>query len=198
MPSEQWRPVPGWEQLYEVSDLARVRSLDRTVHQLGETRTRHGQLLSAVWTRDGQLQVSFSAAGRTTTYRLAVLVLRTFVGEAPPGCRPAYANDDPGDCRLANLRWAPPPPKDAAARRHPAQHAAQPPAALVCHTEARAEITHWSCAAEAWEAGYELAPCSRDCRGLHTIVAADGKGRLRATTLHRGATAPNNNQRGTP
>ena len=26
---EEWRPVVGWEGLYEVSDLGRVRSLDR-------------------------------------------------------------------------------------------------------------------------------------------------------------------------
>lgn len=197
MPDEEWRPVPGWEQLYEVSDLARVRSLPRTIYQLGEPRTRRGQLLTAVQTRDGALQVSFSLGGRTTTYRLAHLVLRAFVGEPPPGHRPAYANDDPEDCRLVNLRWAPPQPKGAAARRQSAQPAAQPqpPAALVCHTAGRADITHWPSAAEARQAVAELAPCSRDCIGMHTLVAADQAGRLRSRTLDPGATAPTINRR---
>lgn len=70
MAAERWRPAPGWEQLYKVSDQGRARSLDRTVHQLGEPRIRRGQLLNAVLTRDDALQVSFSVAGRTTTYRL--------------------------------------------------------------------------------------------------------------------------------
>lgn len=202
MPDEEWHPVPGWEQLYEVSDLARVRSLPRTVYQLGEPRTRHGQLLTAVETRDGALQVSFSLRGRTTTYRLAVLVLRTFVGEAPPGHRPAYANDDPTDCRLVNLRWAPPQPKGAAARRQSAQPAvqAQPPAALVCHTEGRADITHWASAAEARRAVAELVPCSRDCIGMHTVVVATEGGRFCSLSLDPGATAPTttNHWKGTP
>lgn len=189
--------MPGWEQLYEVSDLARVRSLPRTVYQLGEPRTRRGQLLTAVLTRDGALQVSFSLGGRTATYRLAVLVLRTFVGEPPPGHRPAYTNDDPTDCRLVNLRWALPQPKGAAARLQSAQPAAQPqpPAALVCHTPGWADITHWSGAAEARQAVAELAPCSPHCIGMHTIVAADQHGRLRSHTLNPGATAPTTNPR---
>ena len=34
---EVWRPVPGWESLYEVSDLGRVRSFDRPVVQLSRS-----------------------------------------------------------------------------------------------------------------------------------------------------------------
>lgn len=200
MPDEVWRPVPGWEERYEVSDQARVRSLPRTIYQLGEPRTRRGQLLTAVLTKDGALQVSLSLGGHTYTYRVAVLVLRAFVGEPPPGHRPRFANGNPEDCRLVNLAWAPPPPKGAAARRKPAQPAAQPPppAALVCHTPGWADITHWSSAAEARQAVAELAPCSPYCIGMHTIVAADQAGRLRSTTLD-GATAPTTKHRkGTP
>ncbi|MET5016632.1 NUMOD4 domain-containing protein [Burkholderia pseudomallei] len=32
MDSENWKPVVGFEGLYEVSDMGRIRSLDRYVH----------------------------------------------------------------------------------------------------------------------------------------------------------------------
>ena len=41
---ERWLPVPGWEGLYEVSDLGRVRSLPRP--RRPKMRTYGGKLLT--------------------------------------------------------------------------------------------------------------------------------------------------------
>ena len=38
--TEQWLPVVGWKGFYEVSDLGRVRSVDRTIMR----RNRWGQI----------------------------------------------------------------------------------------------------------------------------------------------------------
>lgn len=45
---EQWRPVVGWENLYEVSDQGRVRSLDRMVPvgRYGKPTFRAGESLN--------------------------------------------------------------------------------------------------------------------------------------------------------
>lgn len=43
---EEWRPVVGYEGLYEVSNLGEIRSLDRmTVMKNGVTRITHGKIL---------------------------------------------------------------------------------------------------------------------------------------------------------
>ena len=44
---EEWRQVPGYEGWYEVSDLGRVRSVDRTiVYPNGVEYRKHGKILS--------------------------------------------------------------------------------------------------------------------------------------------------------
>ena len=40
MKAEEWRPIAGFEGLYEVSNAGRVRSLDRTVKDKNGKRTR--------------------------------------------------------------------------------------------------------------------------------------------------------------
>ena len=55
---EQWRPVPGYEGLYEVSNLRRVRSVARTEQIGGSLRLRAGTILRldqsrAMLSRDG-------------------------------------------------------------------------------------------------------------------------------------------------
>lgn len=43
---EQWKAVAGYEGAYEVSDLGRVRSLDRVC---SDGSRRRGRMLRAVW-----------------------------------------------------------------------------------------------------------------------------------------------------
>ena len=49
-PAEEWRPIRGYEGSYDVSNLGRVRSLDRIVkHRKGpqKSRTIRGRIMSA-------------------------------------------------------------------------------------------------------------------------------------------------------
>lgn len=56
---EEWRPVVGYEGLYEVSNLGRVRSLDRYVKGKGESYRLHkGKVLSPGIKSDGYLIVN--------------------------------------------------------------------------------------------------------------------------------------------
>jgi len=90
---EVWRPVVGYEGLYEVSDQGRVRSLDRAVVQLNRggncTRLYKGKLLRLVATAKGYMTVCLSKAGKHRTVKTHRLVLEAFVGGPAPGqvCR---------------------------------------------------------------------------------------------------------------
>lgn len=110
---EEWRPVVGVEG-YEVSNLGRVRSLDREIEcphwdkyakRFVMTRRRlRGRLLRpGPQAPCGHLSVCL---GRGNSRLVHVLVLEAFVGPKPEGHEGAHWDDEPENNRLENLRWA--------------------------------------------------------------------------------------------
>src|SRR5205823_4193164 len=87
MSVETWRPVVGYQGLYGVSDLGRVRTLGR-VDTRG--RRRAARLMKPSRNSLGHIQVRLTPrpvdgrAQRPVTCRVAVLVLEAFVGPRPP------------------------------------------------------------------------------------------------------------------
>lgn len=96
---EQWRPVVGFEKLYEVSDRGRVWS-------------HHKHKLLALSSRNpytGHLSVSLHGGdGTRKMCRVHRLVLEAFVGPCPPGQQCRHLNDISDDNRLENLCWGTP------------------------------------------------------------------------------------------
>lgn len=92
---EVWLSVPGYEGVYQVSNMGRVR--------------RGGRVLSPSKDPHGYYCVSLSLGGVVATKRVHKLVLNAFCGEAPfAGAQAAHNNGSPDDNRLVNLRWATP------------------------------------------------------------------------------------------
>lgn len=104
MKLEQWRAAPGHPG-YEVSDEGRVRSIDRT-HMTcgGVVRHVRGRVLSPGITK-GYRHVTLWADNRQSVRKVHQLVLEAFVGPRPSGLIVRHLNGDPGDNRLANLRY---------------------------------------------------------------------------------------------
>lgn len=102
MTTERWAPVPDFPG-YEVSDLGRVRSVDRVITcKDGRTQRWPGRLLTpSPNSRDGRVYVHL--AGRTRL--LAAVALDSFVGPRPPGMECCHRDDDQSNNRLENLRW---------------------------------------------------------------------------------------------
>lgn len=107
-----WRPIPGYTGLYEVSDEGAVRSLDRQTHRCnGTMRKIKGKVLSSFW-NGGYLTVALSKNGKVHPTAVHLLVLRAFVGPCPP-CPPGHRrmegchwDDNPSNNQSTNLRWA--------------------------------------------------------------------------------------------
>ncbi len=104
---ENWKAVPGFEGLYEVSDLGRVRSLDRVVPVRlvsgSGSRRVPGKVLSPGLDSAGYLSVSL---GKGRGYRVHHLVMAAF-GGAPPeaGAQRLHCNGVKTDNRFVNLRF---------------------------------------------------------------------------------------------
>lgn len=107
---EQWKPVLGYEGLYEVSDQGRVRSVDRwLVCRDGQRQWHRGKVLKQLDNNNGYQGVSLSNLCRgTKPKRVHVhsLVLNSFVGPRPDGHQAAHGDGDRSNNRLSNLRWA--------------------------------------------------------------------------------------------
>lgn len=103
---ERWLPVVGYEGLYEVSDLGRVRSLDRHVRSRFQTRLVKGRVLTPDVDQHGYLRVCLSVAQRKRHHQVHRLVLLAFRGPCPEGMQACHFPDrDPENSRLSNLRW---------------------------------------------------------------------------------------------
>lgn len=118
---EEWRPIPGFDG-YEVSDLGRVRSVDREVVQIspwgGLIRRRiKGVLLKPGRHPDGHLIVNLSnrIAGTKFVHKL---VLLTFIGPRPRGLQARHFDGNPANNRLDNLRYGTPKDNSEDAFRH--------------------------------------------------------------------------------
>lgn len=125
---ENWKPVVNYEGLYEVSDLGRVRSLDRYVPHPNRWKSRgfrkvRGRMLSAKINSKGYVAVQLNKGGRAWDVESHVLVLLAFVGPRPPGMQACHNDGDPSNPHLSNLRWDTPSANNMDKRKHgTAQH----------------------------------------------------------------------------
>ena len=102
MSEERWLPVVGYEGLYEVSDMGRVRSLRRVTRDGQQIK---GRILKERLLPTGRPKVSLCRDGSTVDaypYRLA---LEAFVGACPDGMEALHYDDDPNNNSISNLRW---------------------------------------------------------------------------------------------
>lgn len=99
---EEWRDVPGYEGIYEVSNFGRVRRLGGTAGARSKPR-----ILRPGTMRHGHKNVCLCVNARPTMFRVHALVLLAFVGGPPSPLHVVAHNDgNPGNNRLENLRWA--------------------------------------------------------------------------------------------
>lgn len=117
MSDERWLPVVNYEDLYEVSDWARVRSIPRTFERIRNDKPVevmvHGRILAQNPDSHGYMQVQLprmeDGRQRNCRVRVNILMLEAFVGPCPPGWQCRHLNDVPDDNRLENLKWGTPP-----------------------------------------------------------------------------------------
>ena len=104
---EIWKPVPGYEGKYEVSDQGRVRSLDRQcVGKDNRSELHRGKILNPAKTiRGGYLDVSLRDGEKRKHRTVHSLVAEVFIGERPKGCDVMHLNGDRTDNRANNLRY---------------------------------------------------------------------------------------------
>lgn len=96
---EQWKPVVGYEGVYEVSDQGRIRRLIPA----GGKKT--GSFVKGRPTPRGYWRVVLSHEGRKRQAFMHRFVMEAFVGPCPEGYTINHKNGAQGDNRLENLEY---------------------------------------------------------------------------------------------
>ena len=103
---ELWMPVAGYEGLYSVSNLGRVRSEDREVAcRDGGVRRQRAFIRKVGLNDDGYLVLNLSKDAKKRKHRVHVLVAAAFIGPRPEGMEVAHNDGSRAVSRLDNLRY---------------------------------------------------------------------------------------------
>lgn len=105
--TEDWRPIRGWEGLYDVSDLGRVRGLDRVhLDAIGRYRRWPGMILRPVFHDAGYPIVTLYRRKLTSRQYVHRLVASAFHGDPPAADSVVnHLNGVKTDNRPQNLEW---------------------------------------------------------------------------------------------
>lgn len=104
---EVWLPVVGYEGRYEVSNLGRVRSLDRVVIRGNNIhQPMRGRILKP-WGKGGEGDRAHQVVtlGHYDRHYVHTLVLEAFTGPRPDGHEGCHNDGNPLNNRADNLRW---------------------------------------------------------------------------------------------
>lgn len=99
---ESWKSVVGYEGMYEVSNMGRVRSI-----VVGGTGWKKPfSILKQARDGGGYHRVFLHKVGKKRANRVHRLVLTAFVGECPPNYETSHLDGNSGNNRVDNLEWA--------------------------------------------------------------------------------------------
>lgn len=159
---EIWRDIQGYEGLYQVSNLGRVRSLDRVVIRSdGRRRTYKGRILKLAKSSNEYLTVRLSKNGVGGSECIHVLVAQAFIPN-PHGYTVAHhKNHNRQDNRTENLVWM-----DFG--KHSAMHAKESKSMRVDQTDkVTGEVLYqWKSSSDVErELGFRQSLISTCCRG---------------------------------
>lgn len=107
---EIWKPIEGYETLYAVSNLGRIKRYDSIIkakNRWGSItyKYRNGNILKAWYCTNGYTAVSLSKKGVISKHLIHRLVAKAFL-EQPDGCNDVNHIDHTRDNnQLSNLEW---------------------------------------------------------------------------------------------
>jgi hypothetical protein len=107
---EQWLPVVGFEGSYEVSDLGRIRSVDRVIDAAHGAWRQPGLVVMGKRRLKGKIiRPGRAASGHLNNTQIGkgvhVIVAEAFIGPRPAGMETRHIDGDPSNNRLENLEY---------------------------------------------------------------------------------------------
>lgn len=106
---EIWKPIPGYEKLYEASNLGRIRSVEHTISYMNQgikrTRTFPGRILKPQPNVNGRYHVRLSKEGTITQLMLHRIIALTFHGAPCAELEVNHKDGNKTNNEAENLEW---------------------------------------------------------------------------------------------
>lgn len=107
---EIWKDINGFENLYQVSNMGRVRSKDHTVNCVSRNGSSHtrivkGKILKPGYVRKSQHQTITLSNGRSFTFPLHRLVAQAFIPNPSNFPCVNHIDENPMNNKIENLEW---------------------------------------------------------------------------------------------
>lgn len=106
MDKERWKDIKGYEGYYQISDMGRVKSIERIIesgqHYLTERKNKE-IILKQSLSKCGYPQICLQKNGIKKTLTTHRLILNTFIGDSDLECNHKDGNKQ--NNKLENLEW---------------------------------------------------------------------------------------------
>lgn len=100
---EVWKDIKGYEGLYQISNLGRIKGVDHWRKNGTNGYIHKGKVMSLDYNKKGYFYVNLCKDGKHKLYRVHRLVYETFVGPIPENMQVNHINEVKTDNRLENL-----------------------------------------------------------------------------------------------
>lgn len=105
LPNEEWRDVVGYEGLYKVSNLGRVKMLERKVLANKSIKTIKEHLIKQIKSPKGYLFVDLWTKNKNKRVGVHICVLMSFCPTNNSSLECNHINENRDDNRIENLEW---------------------------------------------------------------------------------------------
>lgn len=105
MNEEYWLPIQGWQGLYEVSNLGRIKSLRRQILAGSRKYILRGRFLKQRCDKDGYLLVDLHNQGNVVTFKVHRLVAEAFIENPQEKPQVNHKDGNRANNLLQNLEW---------------------------------------------------------------------------------------------
>ena len=106
-PQEHWVPIPGYENYYEISSLANIRSINRTIPtKSGYLKLEKERTLAQRISNKGYLTVTLSKNGKSNSKHVHRLLAQAFIPNPENKATVNHIDGNKLNNNLDNLEWA--------------------------------------------------------------------------------------------